>query len=170
MQDLKIKSWRVINVDPIGNANGNDEILLDKEDYKYLFNFIRQKRNESKMEVAYGCSHYLGVDLEKEIRDAYFMCYAGIHVASILSNGDISVCPDVELKHEFAQGNIKTDDFVDVWENKFKMFRTETRTQNDKCKTCPSWKYCCGDAFHTWNFETGKPNFCIKEIYGDEIE
>jgi MoaA/NifB/PqqE/SkfB family radical SAM enzyme len=37
MQDMNIISWRVINVDPIGRAKENSEILLDKEDYIYLF-------------------------------------------------------------------------------------------------------------------------------------
>lgn len=167
MQDLNVISWRVINVDAIGNAKDNKDILLDKEDYKYLFNFIKEKRRENLLNVEFGCAHYLGIELEKELRDTYFICCAGIYIASILHNGDISVCPDVELKKELAQGNIKTDDFVDVWENKFQIFRTEKRTQNKKCQNCPSWQYCCGDAYHTWNFETGKPNFCIREIYED---
>ena len=169
MKELNVISWRVINVDPIGNAKKNKEILLDKEDYKYLFNFIKEKRRLNELNVEYGCSHYLGVELEKELRDTYFICCAGIYIASILSNGDISVCPDVERKKEFAQGNIKKDNFVEVWENKFQQFRTERRTTNEKCANCPSWKYCVGDSYHTWNFKTGKPNFCIKEIYGEDI-
>ncbi len=170
MQDINIQSWRVINVDPIGNAKDNNEILLDKEDYKYLFNFIKEKREENLMSVEYGCAHYLGIELEKELRNNYFICAAGLYVAIILNNGDISICPDVEGKRDFAQGNIKHDDFVDVWENKFQLFRTEKRTQNDKCKNCSSWKYCCGDSYHTWDFANNKPNFCIKDIYGCNIK
>jgi len=169
MKELNVISWRVINVDPIGRAKDNKDILLDKEEYKYLFNFIKEKREENIMNVEYGCSHYLGIDLEKELRDTYFICTAGLYVASILSNGDIFICPDVERKKELIQGNIKTDSFVDVWENRFKLFRTEKRTKCDKCANCSSWKYCCGDSFHTWNFEEGRPNFCIKDIY-EEVE
>ena len=43
MKELNIISWRVINVDPIGRAKGNKDILLDKEEYKWLFNFIKEK-------------------------------------------------------------------------------------------------------------------------------
>ena len=43
-------------------------------------------------------------------------------MASILSNGDIFVCPNVERRPELIQGNIKKDNFVDIWENKFKIF------------------------------------------------
>lgn len=169
MKDLNVISWRVINVDPIGRAKDNSDILLNKDEYKYLFNFIKEKREENIMNVEYGCSHYLGLDLEKELRDTYFICTAGLYVASILSNGDIFICPDVERRKEFIQGNIKTDSFVDVWENKFKIFRNESRTRCDKCQKCSNWKYCCGDSFHTFNFDEGKPNFCIKDIYGEDI-
>ena len=166
MQELNVISWRVINVDPIGRAKDNNDILLDKEDYKYLFSFIKEKREEGLVEnVEYGCSHYLGMDLEKELRDTYFICTTGLYVASILSNGDIFVCPDIERRPEFIQGNIKTDSFVDVWKNKFEIFRTENRTKCDKCSNCENWNHCCGDSFHTWDFDNHRPNFCIKDIY-----
>jgi len=165
MIDLNVVSWRVINVDPIGRAKGNDDILLDAKDYVYLWNFIKEKRDENKLNVEYGCSHYLDLDYEKEIRDTYFICTAGLYVASILSNGDISVCPNVERRKEFIQGNIKEDNFVDVWENEFKIFRNDNRTKCEKCAKCEKWKYCLGDSFHTWNFDDNRPNFCIKDIY-----
>ncbi|MBQ7240046.1 MAG: radical SAM protein [Bacilli bacterium] len=165
MKDLNIISWRVINVDPIGRAKGNKDILLDKEEYKYLFNFIKEKREENIMNVEYGCSHYLDIPLEKELRDTYFYCVTGLYVASILSNGDIFVCPNVERRKEFVQGNIKTDNFVDVWENKFQMLRSDNRLKCEKCNKCSKWKYCLGDSFHTFNFDDKVPNFCIKKTY-----
>lgn len=167
MKKLNVISWRVINVDPIGRAKGNKDILLDKDDYKRLFNFIKEKREENIMNVEYGCSHYLDIPMEKEIRDTYFFCVTGLYVASILSNGDIFVCPNVERRSEFVQGNIKTDNFVDVWENKFKIFRSDDRLKCDKCKKCTKWKYCLGDSFHTFNFDDRNPNFCIKDVYGE---
>lgn len=165
MKELKVVSWRVINVDPIGRAKENKEILLDKEEYQYLFSFIKEKREENIINVEYGCSHYLGLSLEKELRDTYFSCVAGLYVASILSNGDIFICPNVERRKEFIQGNIKHDNFVEVWENKFQLFRTDNRTKSDQCNGCPNWKYCLGDSFHTFDFEKKKPCFCIRELY-----
>lgn len=165
MIKLHIASWRVVNVDPIGRAKENEDILLDKDEYKYLFDFIRKKREENIIDVEYGCSHYLGVNLEKEIRDTYFSCVTGIYVASILSNGDIFVCPNVERRKELIQGNIKNDSFIEVWENKFKPFRNERRTIGNKCKECSNWKFCLGDSFHTFDFDEMEPRFCINEIY-----
>lgn len=165
MKELKIISWRVLNVDPIGRAKENKDILLNANEYKYLYNFIKNKRDENLMNVEYGCSHYLGENLEKELRDTYFTCLTGITIASILSNGDISVCPNIERRPEFVQGNIKKDNFVDIWENEYKYFRNDERVSCKKCKKCKDWKFCLGDSFHTWNFKDNKPNFCIKNIF-----
>lgn len=170
VQELGVKYWRVVNCDPIGRAKSNDGILLDPKEYRELFKFIYEKRNENKIVVDYGCSHYLGLNTEKELRNHYFLCMAGLYVGSVLSNGDIFVCPNVERRPELIQGNINKDSFVEVWENKFKEFRHERRTSCEECLACSHWKYCGGDSFHTWNFDDNKPNICIKKIYKEECD
>ena len=52
-------------VDPIGRAEDNQDILLDKDGLLYMFDFIREKRLEGKMNVTYeimfpleSCRHY----------------------------------------------------------------------------------------------------------------
>ena len=45
--DNGIKHWRVVNCDPIGRALDNQNILLDKDDFKYLFKFIQEKQQEA---------------------------------------------------------------------------------------------------------------------------
>lgn len=163
-----VKEWRVMAVDPIGRANQNDELLLDKEGLIRTYNFIREKRLEGKINVENGCSHYLGLKYEGETRPNYFICGAGLFVGSILRNGDICVCPNVR-REELIQGNIKTDSFVDVWENKFEIFRKKRFTVNDKCKKCKSFKYCRGDSLHTWNYEEKMPNMCMKDLLQEEF-
>ena len=163
-----IKEWRVMNVDPIGRANLNDGILLDKEGLTYMLNFIKEKRKEGKMVVDFSCSHYLGLKYENILRPFGFICGAGLFIGSILSNGDICVCPNVRNK-KLVQGNIKIDSFVDVWENRFQEFRKKRITKNAKCKKCKSFKYCRGDSFHTWNYEEKVPNICMKELLEEEF-
>ena len=161
-----VEYWRVINCDPIGRASDNSDILLDLDQYKYMFDFILEKQAEHKMkQIAYGCSHYLGMELEAKVRPNYFICMAGLTIGSILSNGDIYVCPNVPRRPELIQGNIKNDSFVDVWENKYKEFRSEKLRGNPTCKKCKHWKYCAGDSLHTYNFDENKPNICLKELY-----
>ena len=165
---IGVKYWRVVNCDPIGRAS-DDDILLDHEQYKKLFKFIEEKASLGEMEdVSYGCSHYLGLNLEGRIRSGYFFCMTGVTVGSILSNGDIYVCPNVPRIPGLIQGNIRKDSFIDVWENKYEFFRNEYRTTNYECLQCEHYKFCGGDSMHTWNFEEWKPNICLKDIF-DEI-
>jgi len=169
--DNGVQYWRVVNCDPIGRANDNSEILLDLDQYKIIFDFILEKQKEGKMkDVSYGCSHFVGVDLEEEIRADYFFCMAGLTVGSILSNGDIFVCPNVPRRPELIQGNIKTDNFVEVWENRYKAFRHEKRTSNETCLKCPHWDYCGGDSFHTWDFDSNKPNICLRPLFDEDYK
>ena len=169
LKDIGIKDWRIIQVDPIGRAKNNKEILLEPDQLKYMFNYILEKRKQDKdMKFKYGCGHFLGFDLNYALTYNCFICFTGHCVASILSNGDIFGCPDIERHPKLIQGNIKKDSFVDVWENRFKNYRSVNRTSNSKCKKCPDWKACGGDSFHTWDFEKNKPNFCIKEIFKEK--
>ena len=168
--DKGIKEWRVMCVDPIGRANLNDGILLDKKGLVRMYKFIIEKRLEGKMVVDNDCSHYLGLKYEQITRPHGFICGAGLFIGSILSNGDICVCPNVRDK-KLVQGNIKTDSFVDVWENRFEPFRKKRLTTytNEKCKKCKSFKYCRGDSYHTWNYDENVPNMCMKDILEEEF-
>lgn len=58
------------------------------------------------------------------------------------------------------QGNIRKDNFKDVWENKYKEFRTKERTKCEECSKCFYWDECLGGAFHTWDFEKQVQNKC----------
>ena len=164
MEALEVDSWRIVNMDPIGRANENMQLALDREDYIYLLNFIKEKRNKSKFQVTYGCSHFTNMKLEKEVRDYMFFCISGFTTASILYNGDIFVCPNVERKKDLIQGNVKKDDFVEIWENKFKWFRNMDKLKSEYCKDCENWKYCRGDSLHTWDFDKNRPKICLNKI------
>ena len=170
LKKIGIKYWRIIQVDPIGRAKNRDDLLFDGEGLKQMFKFMFKARVENPdMVISYGCGHYLGLNLNKALINQPFACYTGWNVASILSNGDIFGCPDIERRPELIEGNIRKDNFVDVWENGFKRYRRINRTSNKKCKECPDWKICLGDAFHTWDFENKRPNFCAREIFKDDL-
>ncbi|MBO4776829.1 MAG: radical SAM protein [Lachnospiraceae bacterium] len=162
-QKVGVRSWRVINIEPIGRAKENPDLMLSKSEYRKLFDFIRNKRFENKMEVTYGCSHYLGVDMEREVRQWYFLCNAGVYTASIMYNGDIGGCLDIERRPELIQGNIRKDNLKDVWVNRFEKFRNDYR-KTGKCADCPDYEFCNSDSFHTWNFDKMEPELCMKGI------
>ena len=157
---LGITSWRVMNVDPIGRAENNPEILLKPEQLIKLLDFIKEKRKTSPIEVTYDCAGYLGHKYEGEVRSWFFNCQTGINVASIIYNGDIFVCPNVPRRKEFIQGNVRLNRFSDIWNNKFSIFRNKDRTKNKDCGKCSSWEECLGGSFHLWDFDKNKPKLC----------
>lgn len=168
MLGLNLDSWRLMSMDPIGRANENDNLLLDGKEIKRILDFIKLKNRNKKLELAYGCPAFLGLEYEKEVRPYYFNCRTGINVASILYNGDLFVCPNVPRRKELIQGNIRTDKFKEVWDNKYKIFRDKNRTKCDECANCKNWEYCLGGAFHTWNFEENLQNKCTYNMIYDK--
>lgn len=162
-QKVGVRSWRVINIEPIGRAKDNADLMLSVDEYKKLFKFIRDNRFKNEMEVCYGCSHYLGVEMEAEVRKWYFLCNAGVYTASIMYNGDIGGCLDIERRPELIQGNVRNDGIKETWENKFENFRNDYR-KTGKCADCPDYQFCAGDSFHTWDFDKMEPSLCMKGI------
>lgn len=165
--EMGISSWRPINVEPIGRACESSELLLTPEQMARLLAFIREKRfdRECAMEVTFGCSHYLGVAYERMVRDHYFLCGAGITVASVRSNGDICACLDIDNRPELVQGNIRTDSLWDVWQNGFHEFRRDRTAECQTCVDCPERFLCGGDSAHTWDYKENKPLLCYQHFH-----
>ena len=156
-------SWRITNMDPIGRAQENTELLLDRNELFRLLEMIREMRYDpvNEMEVTYGCSHFLTYQYEREVRDFYFQCIAGIQVGSVMANGDIGACLDIERRPDLIQGNIYKDDFMTVWENRFEAFRRNRAEESRVCSGCEYREVCMGDSTHTWNFDLNEPSYCI---------
>ena len=163
MCSLPVDSWRVVNIEPMGRANDHPELTLTPDEYKYLFNYIREKRLEG-YPVEYGCGHYLGLEYERTVRDWYFLCNAGVYTASIMANGNIVACLDIERRDELVQGNILTDNLKEVWENKFEIFRQNLSDKNEKCRKCEHSRFCNGGAHHSWDYDKNEPIVCFKDI------
>ncbi|MCI8621928.1 MAG: SPASM domain-containing protein [Clostridia bacterium] len=106
-----------------------------------MLDFILKKNKEKRLKISYGCPGFLGLKYEKDTRGYYFNCRTGINIASILYNGDLFVCPNVPRIKHLIQGNIRTDNFKEVWENKYKEFRTKDRTKCEKCEECEWWNF-----------------------------
>lgn len=161
--DEPIDSWRLTSIEPMGRALEHPELMLSPDDYRRLFEFIRAKRAEG-WPVLYGCCHYLGLDMEREVRDAYFICSAGIYTASIMANGDIGTCLDVERRPETVQGNVLVDDFVDAWLNRFGFLRRELVELDDRCSACEDRDFCAGGAWHSFDFDAHRQLVCLKGV------
>ena len=154
--------WRIINVDPIGRAANNKEILLDDEDYKYILDYIVEN-NSDKLPIIYSCNYFLGFDYELKVRPWAFFCEAGLSIAGIQYNGDVGACLDIERSELTKQGNIREQDLLDIWYNEFKIFRENKIEDSEKCQKCKEKHFCNGGGFHTWDFENKEPKICIFE-------
>ncbi len=157
-----LKEWRIFTVFPIGRAREDEELQLEPKQFKALFDFIEQVRSEDKIKLNYGCEGFLG-NYEGKVRDNFFFCRAGINVASVLADGSISACPN--LRENFIQGNIYKDNFRDVWENQYSIFRDRNWTKTGICKDCKFFSFCEGNGMHLRDEKSGELLFChLKRI------
>jgi len=163
MDKLDIDSWRIIHLEPIGRALLHKDLMCSKEDYRKVLDFIKEKRKQG-YPLEYGCSHYLGLSYEAEVREWYWLCNAGVYTASIMANGDIGACLDIERRPETIQGNIKKDRLKDVWNNKFALFRKDRSEMNATCNNCQHKRFCRADACHSWDYDQNAPLVCMKDV------
>ena len=162
-KEMDIDSWRVIGLEPIGRALEHPELMLTEEDQKKLFSCIYTER-EGGMPVQYGCSHFLGLDYERDVRPWYFLCNAGIYTASIMANGDVGACLDIERSPKTVQGNIYEDSFTNIWNNRFEMFRKPLSESCPGCRDCKWERYCAGGAHHSYDYDANVQRICFKDI------
>lgn len=140
-----VKRWRVFSVFPVGRAINDPDMKLTDEEFRGIFEFIKQTRKEGRIRCNYGCEGFLG-NYEGDVRDYFFACQAGVSVGSVLIDGSISAC--TSIRGDYKQGNIYEDDFMDVWENRFMPYRDREWMQKDDCGNCKYWRYCRGNGMH----------------------
>jgi radical SAM protein with 4Fe4S-binding SPASM domain len=150
LASLKVKAWRLFTIAPIGRAAENAEMQLDSEQMKYLMDFICMNRDYKGMKVSFSCEGFTG-PYESLVRDGFFFCRAGIHIGSILVDGSVSACPNIDRKA--AQGSIYERDFIDIWNNEFKIMRDRSWTKTGMCESCNMYKWCGGNGMHLWDLE-----------------
>jgi radical SAM enzyme (rSAM/lipoprotein system) len=143
-----VKAWRLFTIAPIGRAAANKELMLEPGQLKFLMDFITEKRSAKGMDVKFSCEGYVG-DYENLVRDGFFFCRAGINIASVLIDGSISACPNID--RSFSQGNIYHDNFFQVWQTGFRDFRNRKWTKKGQCANCKDYKYCQGNGLHYWH-------------------
>lgn len=142
---LGLKRWRLFTVFPVGRAANNPELQISGVQYRQLMDFIIATRKEGRISASYACEGFLG-PYEGKVRDHLFTCQAGISVAGVRIDGSISAC--TSIRADYDQGNIYTDDFVDVWEHRFDNMRDREWMHTGECAECRYWKYCHGNGLH----------------------
>jgi radical SAM enzyme (rSAM/lipoprotein system) len=159
LKAMGIEEWRIFNIFPKGRAAFNEELLLDKVSLIKVLSFIKDKREtNSKIKVSYSEEGYLGPAWERQVRDYFFYCGAGINVAGLLSDGSYSACPS--LSREWKQGHVNESPFSQVWENKYKNMRDRRWMKSKECLSCSERKNCNGSSLHLWDWKDNKTTLC----------
>ena len=174
---LGVRQWRIFTIIPIGRAATDPDMHLSDEEFVRLMDFIKAKRSschpershchpershchpersegsktrsEGSMKVTFSCEGYLG-RYEGKVRDVPYFCHAGINIASVLIDGRICACPNID-RDAFSQGSIYEDNFYDVWEHRFEAFRDRRWTRKGPCADCKVWRDCLGNGMHNWH-------------------
>ena len=142
---IGVTHWRLFTVFPMGRAANNMDLQLTSEQFRLLMEFIKEERGKGDIRVSYSCEGYLG-DYELNVRDYPFFCGAGINTASVRYDGAISGC--LSIRSKFDQGNIYNDNFMDVWNHRFGVFRNRKWMKQGTCLNCTIWNLCRGGAMH----------------------
>lgn len=151
-----VTHWRMATIFPVGRGAQDERLRLSKEQFRGLMEFIKNTREEGRIHASYGCEGFLG-QYEGEVRDWMFRCAAGVTVGSVLVDGSISAC--TSIRHNYRQGNIYEDDFMEVWEHRFSQHRDHQWMKRDECAHCRHWRYCEGNGLHLRDGE-GRLLFC----------
>ena len=156
LQSLGVKQWRIFTIIPIGRAKNDPEMHLSDAEFVQLMDFIQARREAARavkegprpMNVTFSCEGYLG-RYERQVRDNFFFCRAGIEVASVLCDGSISGC--TSIRSNMHQGNIYKDNLWEVWQNRFEPYRDRRWTKKGQCADCKVWRYCEGNGLHLYD-------------------
>lgn len=159
-------SWRLFRIFPSGRAFQNSDLLLSFDDTMKMINWIKENRrryNERGLLLNFACEGYLPIEESLVVRGEPFLCRAGVNIAGILADGTVTGCTN--NAPFFYEGNIKSDEFVSLWENGFQKFRNREWAKTGVCGSCSEFKSCSGSSIHLWQNPEDGIAFCyLKEM------
>ncbi len=159
LQEIGIQSWRILTIFPKGRAVNDKNLLINPSVLAKLFSFIKEKRQEcNNMHINYSEEGYLGCTWEKEVRDDFFYCGAGINIGGLLCDGTYSACPS--LSRNWLQGHVNELSFSKTWETRYTNMRQRDWMKVGDCIGCKAWNNCQGSSLHLWDWETGGQKIC----------
>lgn len=142
----RVGHWRLFTVFPVGRAATDPDMKLTDEEFRGVFEFIKNVRSEGAIHCQYGCEGFLG-NYEGQVRDHLYTCQAGVTIGSVLIDGSISAC--TSIRGPYSQGNIyQGDEFWDVWQHRFQPFRDRQWMHSGDCAECAFFRYCQGGGMH----------------------
>jgi len=157
---MRVPLWRVAPVMPIGRAAEHPELVPGPTEVRRLLEFVRSGRlDRMAPSPEFSEEGYLGDRFEGMVRPYLCQCWAGITIAGIRYDGRIGACP--ELTDFYDQGDIRTERFRDVWENRYEVFRDRSWTKRGECADCNHFARCRGGSLHLYDDDQSEPLRCL---------
>lgn len=156
-----VMAWRLFTIIPIGRAKDNTMLNLSPREFTSVMEFIESSRKEKNIDVKFSCEGYVG-SYEFKVRDSFFFCRAGINIGSVLIDGSISACPNID--RTLSQGNIYKDNLYETWKTKYQVFRNRDWTKTGNCSNCKDYKSCLGNGLHNWHGKKENPLVCHNHL------
>ncbi len=166
LEDAGARRWRIFSIFPKGRARHDPELLLSGEQIRQLLGWIAARRPrlaQRGFDLDFSCEGCLPRDVDEAVRTEPYFCRAGICIGSVLSDGAIAACPNIT--RELVQGNIRTDDFREVWERGFQRLRDRSWMRVGPCVDCEHWSRCQGNSLHLWDEEEGRTVLCHHSLF-----
>lgn len=159
VRELGATDWRLLSIFPNGRAAQQRDLRLNRHQLRELLTFIRDHRRAGgPVETYYSDEGYLGPEWEGEVRPYLYSCDAGTRVAGLYANGDIGACPNIDRSLTF--GNVRTDDFAEVWRTRFRRFRVRDWMKTGPCRDCDHWNVCRSNSLHLWDVQKNRTKLC----------
>ena len=168
LKQVGVPRWRLFSIFPKGRAAGDSELLLDKDGFVTMLDFIRRAKEEHKdqdFDLNFSCEGYLPKEWESKVREEPYFCRAGISIGSVLCDGAISACPNIS--RSLVQGNIRKDDFKTIWDKRFQVFRDRRWLKQGPCADCKLFNRCQGNSLHLYDDELGHTALCTHRLLTD---
>lgn len=157
---LKIKSWRIGVVMPIGRAAKND-LSLSQAQLHQLFEFIC--KNKEEIHIEFGETLPFLAEYDSKIRSAPIICPVGFSACCIGTDGHVRGCPEQPDTEKFREGSILEKSFSNIWQNGFKKYRSrEILKKDSRCAACKNKNDCFGGC---WVMREGNIH-CIHDLIG----
>jgi radical SAM protein with 4Fe4S-binding SPASM domain len=147
-----------------GRAVRDERLLLDNAGYRKLLGFIAAMRSrELPIQVYLSEEGYWGPEWECVVRDDFHYCGSGIMIGSILHDGGVTGCPSVSRR--FVEGNIRETPFLDLWRDRFQMYRRGRKEVfSHQCGECEHWVLCEGGGFHLLEQDLDRTACCLDKL------
>jgi radical SAM enzyme (rSAM/lipoprotein system) len=160
---IGVRHWRIFPIFPKGRAREDGALHLDAAGLRGLMDWIAARRSREGLATDFCCEGYLPPAIDAAVRDEPYFCRAGICIASVLHDGAISACPNID--RTLVQGNVRTHELMTVWEEGFQAYRDRAWLRTGECAVCREWKRCQGNSLHLYDPGTGGPVRChYKEL------